>query len=132
MARKASGWPVVKRSKYRATPTWVHGFRFASKAEARRYHELLLMGMAGEIRNLELQPRFPIMVAGEKVAEYVADFRYEREIERCREGEDGGIMASWEEWIDVVEDVKGMKTPVYRLKKKLVEAQHGIVIREIR
>jgi len=31
----------------------------------------------------------------------------------------------------VVEDVKGVKTPVYRLKKKLVEALHGITIQEI-
>jgi hypothetical protein len=37
-----------------------------------------------------------------------------------------------EDWRDVVEDVKGLPTPVYKLKKKLVEAQYGIQIRETR
>jgi len=111
----------VRQAKYRAKPTVVHGVRFASKAEARRYQELLLLGRAGEIRNLELQPRFPLHVGGEQVAVYVADFRYEeRSIDAFNECY----------WFDVVEDVKGMKTPVYRMKKKMVEAQYGIRIRE--
>ena len=32
----------------------------------------------------------------------------------------------------IVEDVKGMKTPVYQLKKKIVEALYGLQISEIR
>lgn len=113
------------RSKYRAVPTVVNGVRFASKKEARRYQDLLLLGMAGEIRNLELQPRFPITVNGERVADYVADFRYqEKRNVMCFEG----VGPIYYKWFDVVEDVKGMKTPVYRLKKKLVEAQHGIAM----
>lgn len=115
-------------SKYRAVPTTVNGFRFASKAEARRYQELLLLGKAGEIRNLELQPRFPITSGGVRVADYVADFRYD---EIAVHGTNG-LGGPAHEWRDVVEDVKGVKTPVYRLKKKLVEAQHGITIREVR
>lgn len=103
----------------------VHGFRFASKKEAARYGELLLLGLAGEIRNLELQPRFPIVSNGVKVAEYVADFRYEEVAHTYQ------FFMRIERWLDVVEDVKGVKTPTYRLKKKLVEAQHGIVIREV-
>lgn len=109
-------------SKFRAKPTIVHGFRFASKAEARRYEELLLLGQAGEIRNLELQPRFDLDVDGVKVATYVADFAYE---ERIGAGPAIG-------WRHVVEDVKGVKTPMYRLKKKFAETQHSIRIREIR
>jgi hypothetical protein len=108
------------RSKYRAVPTEVDGVRFASKAEARRYGELSLLVKARKIRQLELQPEFPIVVNGVKVAKYVADFRYQT------------IPWDYEGIETVVEDVKGMKTPVYRLKKKLVEAQYGITIREIR
>ena len=111
--------PLRPRSKYHAQPTIVHGFRFASQAEARRYGELLLLGRAGELRNLELQPRFPITSGGAVVAVYVADFRYEEQ----RFGRT---------WHDVVEDVKGVQTPVYKLKKRLVEAQYGIQIRETR
>jgi hypothetical protein len=115
----------VARSKYRAVPVVIHGVRFASKAEARRYQELLLLGMAGEIRNLELQPRFPLHVGGVKVGDYVADFRYEE-----RAGID--TVLGCDRWRDVTEDVKGVRTPVYRMKKKHVEAEYGIAIREVR
>lgn len=109
------------KSKYHAQPTVVDGIRFASKAEARHYAELKLREKAGEIKNLELQPKFPLMVPEHgsgfdvKVGHYIADFRY-------REGPKGVLR---------VVDVKGMKTPVYRLKKKMVEAQYGITITEV-
>ena len=111
--------------KYRAVPTTVHGFRFASKAEATRYQQLLLLGMAGEIRNLELQPRFDLHVEGVKVGAYVADFRYQERLF----GRGVGFTGRWD---DVIEDVKGVRTPVYRMKKKHFEAQYGMVIRETR
>jgi Protein of unknown function (DUF1064) len=118
---------VQRRSKYRAVRTEVDGVVFASKAEARRYRELLLLGQAGAIRNLELQPRFDLTVERRdwrdffpvKIGEYRADFRYEELTET------GG------RWDDTVEDVKGMKTALYRWKKKHFEAQYGIQIREI-
>jgi len=69
--------------------------------------------MAGEIINLELQPKFPIEVNGIKICTYIADFRYKE-----RDG------------TEVVEDCKGFKTDVYRLKKKLVKAIYGIEILE--
>ena len=104
---------VKKGHKYGAQPTEVDGIRFASKAEARRYRELKLMWAAGEISYLELQPDYPLIVNGVKIGTYVADFTYET---------DHGT---------VVEDVKGVKTPVYRLKKKLVKALYGIEIQEV-
>lgn len=116
---------VVRRSKYGAVKTEIDGIVFASKAEARRYAELRLLEKAGRIKGLECQPKFPIYVArpgqtivraDKPVCTYVADFRY-------RLGPTG---------ILIIEDVKGMKTPVYRLKKKLVEAQYGITVTEIR
>jgi len=94
-----------RASKYAAIPTVVDGIRFASKREAKRYSELLLLLRAGNIVELELQPKFPCVVNGEKVCDYIADFAYL--------GPDG---------VRVVEDAKGVKTPVYRLKKKLVES----------
>ena len=106
----------MRRHKFNAKPQIVDGFRFASTAEANRYRELLILGRSGVLDNLELQPRFPLLMNGQRVGEYRADFSY---IERP-----SGVL--------VVEDVKGMVTPVYRLKKKLVEAQYGITIREIR
>lgn len=112
------------RHKYGAQPTTVDNIRFASKAEARRYSELKLLEKAGEIRELELQPRFPLLVPARgnggayeraHVGDYVADFRY-------REGPKGLLK---------IEDVKGFRTELYRWKKKHVEAQYGVTITEI-
>lgn len=98
--------------KYGAQPTTVDGIRFASKGEAMRYQELRLLEQAGQISGLELQPKFRLEVNGVKIADYVADFRYT---------EAGQV---------VTEDYKGMKTPVYRIKKKLVKALHNVDILE--
>ncbi len=114
----------ARPSKYKAVETTVDGVTFHSKKEAKRYGELKLLEKAGEVRELQLQPVFPLMVPGrghggpyERVylGNYIADFRY-------RLGPKGLL---------VVEDVKGFKTPLYRWKKKHVEAQYGISITEI-
>ena len=97
---------VVRKHKYRAIRTEVDGIWFASKKEAKRYQELVLLEKAGAISHLELQPIYEIVIRGEKICKYQGDFRYFCKEKRAR----------------VLEDVKGMKTPVYRLKKKLVEA----------
>lgn len=100
------------RQKYGAQPVIVDGLRFASKKEAARYRELKAWQDAGGIGGLELQPRYPLVVNGEKVGTYVADFRYRRDGEA------------------ITEDVKGVKTPLYKLKAKLVKALYGIEILE--
>ena len=102
-------------SKYHAIKTEVDGFIFDSKAEARRYKELRLLEKNGDIADLELQPKFLVEVKGKKICTYLADFQY---FDRAKGAH-------------VVEDVKGVKTPVYRLKKKLVEAIYGIEIIEV-
>lgn len=113
---------MTRQSKYRAKPAIVNGIRFHSQREAARYLDLRLLEKAGEIKELELQPKFPIYVCrrqnGElhKAFDYVADFKY-------REGPRGVL---------VIEDVKGMKTPLYRLKKKAFELQYDMQIRETR
>ena len=111
----------LKPHKYGARRTVVEGITFHSKAEALRYQELRLLEKAGEIRELELQPAYPILVKDRSgravlITVYLADFRY-------REGRDGVLR---------VEDVKGMISPIYKIKKKLVETLYGIEIREIK
>ena len=110
-------------TKYKAKPTVIDGVRFASKAEADRYCYLRLLLQAGKISNLELQPKYTIKINGEKICDYVADFRYFTP-NNGPQDQVGHL---------VVEDVKGTKTPVYRLKKKLVEALYpGVKIEEIK
>ena len=106
---------------------------FGSLKEGRRYIELKALEKAGEIWDLELQPPFPLLVpsttgtlrgAGKalagtfngRIGEYRGDFKYH---DRTTEPY-------------VVEDVKGFKTALYKWKKKHVEKQYGIQIREIR
>ncbi len=104
-----------KRNKYGVSPKeerTVEGIVFASKAEARGYTTLLALQRAGKAHNLELQPRFILQEkftdsTGEKhrAIYYVADFAVDLE--------EGGTFKP------TVIDVKGSKTPVYLLKKKL-------------
>lgn len=102
-------------SKYGAIKTEVDDIVFDSKKEANRYCELKIMERAGEIKSLTIQPSFPLIVNGSKVGKYIADFKYVD----CRSGK------------IVIEDVKGVKTPVYRLKKRLVNALYGYEIIEV-
>jgi hypothetical protein len=102
-------------SKYRNVPTVVDGKRFPSKREAKRYGELRFQQDAtGLIADLQTQVRYRIEVNGVKVCDYVADFVYRDLVT----GE------------TVVEDCKGFRTDVYKLKAKLMKAVHGITIRE--
>jgi len=126
----AVSWPVRPSSKYRAVAVTVDGIRFDSKREATRYRQLRLLEAAGEITAIEVQPRFPLNVVElfrittaaapmpiVTCGHYTADFRYI-------------VRASGEV---VIEDVKSgpTKTTSYRLRKRIVEAVHGISISEV-
>lgn len=107
-----SGAP--KRSKYGSKRTKVNGISFHSAKEASRYSQLLLLQRAGEIKGLELQPRYKLVVDGVLVTTYIADFRYKLKCGRL-----------------VIEDVKGFRTDEYKIKKNLFEALHrGLKILE--
>ena len=105
---------TVRRGKYNNRITIRDGIKFHSVKEARRYGELRLLERSGKIFNLTLQRPFPININGVPVCVYRADFTYtERPSGRY-----------------VVEDVKGVRTVVYKLKKKLVLACYAIAITE--
>lgn len=106
-------------NKYGNRKVQCDGMTFDSKKEYTRWCELRLLERAGEIENLERQVPFEIIPKqtdgfGRTVrgSRYIADFVYV----------EGGKM--------VVEDCKGMRTDVYRLKKKLMLYRHGITVRE--
>lgn len=109
--------------KYNAQKTTIGDVTFDSKREAQRYPVLLARAAAGEIHDLQLQPRFELQpafkdVRGKTVRAiyYVADFQYV---------ENGHI---------IVEDVKGMETAVFKLKRKLFLYRYGrqVVLRIIK
>jgi len=111
--------PKSRRGKYNAKGEHIDGFWFASAAEGKRYLQLKAMQEQGKIEGLELQPKFPITINSKPITTYRGDFRYAVLDERHR--------------IErvVVEDVKGMVTDVYALKKKMGEASYAISINEI-
>jgi Protein of unknown function (DUF1064) len=92
----------------------IDGRRFDSRAEGRRYEHLKAEQAAGRIAALRCQVRFVLRVNGHRVGAYWADFQYVR----------AGRL--------VTEDVKGVRTPMFALKKKLVAALYGIDIIEVK
>ena len=103
------------RPKYGNKKVTVQGIKFDSKWESERYLYIKSLELAGRVRNLELQVRFALEVNGQKICTYIADFRYEKE----------NANGDWEA---IVEDAKGVETPEFKLKKKLMKACLGIEI----
>jgi hypothetical protein len=115
-----------KPNKYRNKVVEAHGRKFDSKKEAARYLELTMMEKAGLITNLQCQKEFILSVNGFVICKYIADFVYTTLSMGAND------IPEPDEY--VVEDVKSKFTrtlPVYRIKKKLMEAIDGIIIKEV-
>ena len=104
--------------KYHSKKIYIGNLKFDSKKEANRYLELKSMLDKGEISELELQVPFiliePFTLNKKKYRkmEYIADFVYIQDGKR------------------IVEDTKGYKTDVYKIKKKLMAYLYQIEIKE--
>lgn len=107
-------------NKYNNKKMVVDGITFDSKAEAKRYGELKMLEKGKVISNLRLQvayellPKLTIRGKKHRATKYHADFVYfDNETKQ-----------------EVVEDKKGVKTAVYKLKKLLMKQMHNIEIFE--
>lgn len=110
-------------SKYKNQKTEVDGILFDSKREASRWLELKMMERAGLITDLFRQ--FPIKLIPaqkdengkviERAVGYVADFVY----------------TDTATGKTIYEDVKGVRTKEYLLKRKMCLYFHGIRIMEV-
>ena len=105
-------------------PGSVKQITFDSVKEARRFGELELMKNTGKIRDLRLQVNFTLQegfttAAGERVRPivYRADFVYQE--------------PSPTGWRTIVEDVKGVRTKEYSMKRKMMLEKFGVDIREV-
>jgi len=101
-------------SKYNARRTIVDGIPFHSKAEATAYINRKMLQASGDIANLILQKRYRLEVNGVHICDYISDFEYD-------------VTATG---AHITEDVKGVKTAAYQIKKKLLKALYGISIFE--
>lgn len=97
--------------KYGNKITEIDGIKFHSQKEAKRYVLLSKLQEQGQISELKLQPRFDFKIDGKLMFFYKADFEYKD---------------SSGDWI--IEDVKGIRLPIFNLKKKIIEATHNIEI----
>lgn len=129
------------RTKYKAKKTEVDGITFDSMKEAKRYQELKILEAAGQIKDLRLQVPYELIPAIrepdtigkrggkikgkliERAVIYRADFVYLEKLDIP--------FSDQEKWEEVVEDVKGMRTKEYILKRKLMLYRYGIRIREV-
>jgi hypothetical protein len=105
-----------KKAKYRNVETKVDGITFKSRKEAGRYLYHKGRKERGEIRTFLRQVPFDLPGATERGGRlrYWADF----------------VVINLD-WTIEVEDVKGVLTDVYKLKRALVKEAHGIEIREV-
>ena len=114
---------IRKTNKNHNKKTIINNIKFDSKIEAIRYVELKFLQNKGKIKNLVLQPKYELIPTFKKNNEtfkktyYIADFSYyDNELNKT-----------------IVEDVKGFKTDVYKLKRKMFEYLYkDLTIREIR
>ncbi len=111
----------ASENKYKAQKITVDRKTYASLKEANRHCELMVLEKAGIISDLREQVPFELIPQQyddngkvcEHACKYIADFVYK------------------ENGITVVEDAKGLKTEVYKIKRKLMLLRYGISIREI-
>lgn len=110
------------KSKYKAKKTIVDGIRFDSQKEANRYLDLLVLEKAGLIQDLHRQVRFELQPSYKKKGKtiraiyYIADFVYYDTFKGQK----------------IVEDTKGYRTEIYKLKKKIFEYKYpGMEIKEV-
>lgn len=110
----------LRSNKYRNKKLDTPYGKFDSKKEYNRYMTLQYQQQNGKIKNLQRQVRYNLLpsqyVDGkcvERGISYIADFVYEQ---------DGKT---------VIEDVKGYRTDVYKIKRKLMLYIHGVLVKEI-
>lgn len=124
-------------SKYHNQKIYIDGILFDSKKEAQRYQQLKLMEKAGVICDLKRQVKYELIPAQyidgkcvERAVTYVSDFEYYM----LKPPRVKSVMVSHKEGIvgeHIVEDVKGVRTPEYVIKRKLMLYKYGIRITEI-
>ena len=106
-------------SKYGSRKTIVDGITFASNKESVRYIELRNLQMAGIIKSFSCQPKFLLYEGykrkdGKKIRPitYVADFD-----------------VVYQDGHREIEDVKGMETEVFKIKRKIFEGRYDLIIK---
>lgn len=124
-------------AKYHNQKVFYDGIQFDSKREAQRYQELKLMERAGHICDLKRQAKYELIPAQyidgkcvERAVTYTSDFEYyvlkPLRVKSVMVDPKAGTIGE-----HIVEDVKGMRTKEYIIKRKLMLYKYGIRITEV-
>jgi len=109
----------VARSKYGAKKTIVDGIKFDSRKEAHRYCELKILKELGEINSFLLQPSYVLQNKyRRKDGKLIREIQYRADFAVLYP--DGHVE---------IEDVKGMETAVFKIKRKLLEAKYDLILK---
>lgn len=110
---------IHKKTKYNNKITELDGIKFHSRKESVRYGQLKVYEKGGLITDLRLQvsyeliPKLVINGKTERAIKYIADFVYYDTVHK----------------VEVVEDVKGMITDIFKLKYRMMKLIHNIDIK---
>jgi uncharacterized Zn finger protein (UPF0148 family) len=108
--------------KYNNVQVQDDGYKFDSKAERNRYHQLKYMQGAGEISELKVHPVYELQASFERDGKQIRAINYEGDFSYIKNGE------------QIVEDVKGVRTKEFNTKYKLFLYKYPeikFIIREI-
>jgi len=111
---KELNFQITPQMKYRNKITEIDGIKFRSAKEAKYYGKLKMLLGKGDLLDFKMQVKYKLEVNGIKITTYTADF-----------------VETWSKSGVKVVDVKGMRLPLYLIKKQLMLAVHGITIKEV-
>jgi hypothetical protein len=100
-------------SKYGSRKTLMDGIMFDSIAEAKYYAQLKLLRACGDVKEFELQPTYVLQEGYKRGNRKVQPITYKAD-----------FLVTYKDGRKEVIDVKGMRTPVYMLKKKMFEFKY--------
>ena len=100
-----------KTNKYNNRVIFIDGIRFPSQLEGNRYLQLKMMVKGKMVKSFDRQVVYKLDINGVHICKYIADF-----------------VITWEDGTLTVEDTKGVETPDFKIKKKLMLAILGIEV----
>ena len=105
-----------RRNKFNAKRTELDGIVFDSQRESQYYALLKRREKLGEVSGVELQQPYALTIDGQLICTYRADFSFDDLVERRHR----------------VVDTKGVITPEFRIKQKLMKAIHNIDVEVVK
>ena len=103
----------LSKRKYNNKRIEIDGYTFDSKLEADFYLRLKPLVKAGKIKELKIHPRYLLQEGFSKNGKHFNPIYYVADFE-----------VTYDDGVTVIYDTKGMRTEVYKIKRKLFEYRY--------